>query len=604
MTTQTTPVQPAVVQTRNDAADAKLPIADARSVRHEIRRALRGQGLRLVAVVATMVAGAALGLVPSWALGRMVDVVIEGEGTGRIWLLGAVMIGAALAFAGFTALGVVLSSKLFETVLARLRERMFTKSLSLPLGRVERAGSGDLVSRATDDVEEVSRAINTVAPALSTSLFTVLLTAVGLTALDWRFLGAIVVTVPVYAFAVRWYLRSAPGIYAAERVSMGLRAQQVLGAIRGLRTVHAYDMAPPLARRIGTHSWEVARWTMRARIVQNRFYGRLNVGQFVAMASLLVIGYFLVGADALTVGATTTAMLLFLRLFEPIDDLLLVIDELQSALASLARIVGVIQVGEGRDAEIREQPRLPGRGVLEARNVSFGYAPGREVLRGVDIELQPGEAVALVGTSGAGKSTLAAMLAGVRTPDSGRICFGGVDIADTLETERAQRITLVTQEVHVFAGTLREDLALAAPAADDAAMESAMRTVLAGDWFDLLPDGLDTVVGETGHQLTAMQAQQVALARLLLVDPPVVILDEATADAGSAGASLLERAAEAALDGRSALIVAHRLGQTRNADRILLMDNGRIVEEGTHDDLVARGGRYAELWDAWSRHRP
>ena len=338
---------------------------------------------------------------------------------------------------------------------------------------------------------------------------------------------------------------------------------------------------------------------MRARIVQNRFYGRLNSAQFLGMASLLVIGYFLVGAEALTVGATTTAMLFFLRLFAPIEDLLLVIDELQSALASLARIVGVIQAEPA--AEVRVE--LPARGALVARDITFGYTPDRPVLRGVDITVEPGESVALVGSSGAGKTTLAAVLAGVRSPDVGRVQFGSVDLTGVDDSTRAQRITLVTQEVHVFAGTLREDLAMAAPGASDDDMKAALRAVLAADWFELLPDGLDTVVGDGGHQLTPMQAQQVALARVVLIDPPVVILDEATADAGSAGASLLESAAEAAFADRSALIVAHRLGQARRADRILLMDNGLIVEEGSHEDLVARGGRYAQLWTAWSANR-
>ncbi len=581
----------------------KLPIADAHAVRAEVRRSLAGQGGPLVAVVTTMVIGAALGLVAPWALGRMVDVVIDGGGSDRIWMLGTVMVCAALGFAGFTALGVVLSSRLFETALARLRERMFATSLSLPLERVERAGSGDLLSRATDDVDEVSSAIENVVPALSTSLFTVILTAVGLTALDWRFLGALVLVVPIYVFAVRWYLRHAPGIYAAERAAMGLRAQQVLGSIRGLRTVHEFDLAPKLSSRIGFHSWEVVRWTMRARIVQNRFYGRLNTAQFVAMAALLVIGYFLVGADALTVGATTTAMLFFLRLFDPIDALLLVIDELQSALASLARIVGVIDLGDAVLATGEEPIALPATGVLEARHVSFGYSASSPVLEKVDISIAIGETVALVGSSGAGKSTLAALLAGVFSPDRGQVNFGSVSLLDAPEAQRAQRIVLVSQEVHVFTGTLREDLALANPNADDAAMESALGKVLAGDWFDLLPEGLDTRVGDGGHRLTPMQAQQLALARVVLLDPPVVILDEATADAGSAGASLLERSAEAAIEGRSALIVAHRLSQARRADRIMLMDKGQIIEAGSHEYLLQRAGRYAELWAAWSRHR-
>lgn len=593
------------------APTSALPIADARGVRAEVRRALRGQGIRVVAVVATMVVGAALGLVAPWALGRMVDTVIADGSVRGIWQLGLAMVGAALGFAAFTALGVVLSSRLFETALARLRERMFATSVGLPLERVERSGSGDLISRATDDVDEVSSAIGTVVPALSTSLFTIVLTAVGLTALDWRFLGAIVLVVPVYALAVRWYLRNAPGIYASERAAMGLRAQQVLGSVRGLRTVHEYDLAPTLASRIGTHSWEVVRWSMRARIVQNRFYGRLNTAQFLAMASLLVIGYFLVGAEALTVGATTTAMLFFLRLFEPIESLLLVVDELQSALASLARIVGVIETGAAEtgaaarsDAGVHVRRSLsPDSTVLEAKNITFGYSPSRPVLNGVDIRLEAGEKVALVGTSGAGKTTLAAVIAGVRSPVQGSIEFGGIDLAGVPDAERAQRITLVTQEVHVFTGTLRSDLALANPSADDAEMEAALRTVLAGDWFDLLPDGLDTQVGDAGHPLTPMQAQQLALARVVLVDPAVAILDEATADAGSAGASLLERSADAALEGRSALIVAHRLEQARRADRILLMDNGTIVEQGSHDALLARDGKYAQLWEAWSRHR-
>ncbi|MBY3989579.1 ABC transporter ATP-binding protein [Rhodococcus fascians] len=584
------------------APSGALPVADARAVRAEVLRSLRGQGLRLLAVVVTMVVGAALGLVAPWALGRTVDTVLDDGSARDIWQLGLAMVVAAAGFAAFTALGVVLSSRLFETALARLREKMFATSVGLPLERVERSGSGDLISRATDDVDEVSSAIGTVVPALSSSLFTIAATTVGLTALDWRFLGAIVLVVPVYALAVRWYLRTAPGIYASERAAMGARAQQVLGSVRGLRTVHEYDVGPTLASRIGTHSWEVVRWSMRARIVQNRFYGRLNAAQFLSMASLLVIGYYLVGAEALTVGATTTAMLFFLRLFEPIESLLLVIDELQSALASLARIVGVIDTGADKGALTRT-PTMPDSFVLEAKNVTFGYSPSRPVLSGVDIRLEPGEKVALVGASGAGKTTLAAVLAGVRSPDLGHVDFGGIDLKGVPDTERAQWITLVTQEVHVFTGTLRSDLALANPSADDADMEAALRTVLAGDWFDLLPDGLDTRIGDAGHPLTPMQAQQLALARVVLADPPVAILDEATADAGSAGASLLERSADAALEGRSALIVAHRLGQARRADRILLMDNGKIVEEGSHEALMESGGEYGQLWEAWSRHR-
>ncbi|MCQ0018980.1 ATP-binding cassette domain-containing protein [Actinomadura madurae] len=229
--------------------------------------------------------------------------------------------------------------------------------------------------------------------------------------------------------------------------------------------------------------------------------------------------------------------------------------------------------------------------------------PGRPVLHGVDLELRPGERVALVGASGAGKTTVARLVAGVHRPGAGTVLVGGVDLADLGPGAARRAVALVTQEVHVFAGPLAADLRLARPGATGADLRAALAAVGALEWARALPDGLDTVVGDGGHRLTAAQAQQLALARLVLADPRIAVLDEATAEAGSSGARTLERAADSAVADRTALIVAHRLTQAASADRVVVMEDGRVVESGTHDELRAAGGRYAALWQAWSGAR-
>jgi ATP-binding cassette subfamily C protein len=552
----------------------------------------------LSSVIGALVIAAAMSLVTPWGLGRMVDVATGdvAGGSSAVWATGGIMFGAAVGLATFTGLGLALVGQLMETVLARIRERMITAGLTMPLGRVEEAGTGDLVSRATDDVSQVSIAIGRAVPALSTSVFAAILTVVGLGVLDWRFLGVVAVTVPVYIAGLRMYLASAPGVYAAERAATAGRAHQLLGAIRGLESVYAFGLTKQLGQKVAGHSWEVVRWTMRAVIVQNRLFGRLNFAEFLGMATILVVGVWLVDAGSLSVGATTTAMLLYLQLFGPIRAVLFVVDDLQSAAASLGRIVGVIDEEEATGVETisgaaRPEQLKAGALAVRVEDLTFGYRSGRPVLHEVSLRVRHGEHVAVVGASGAGKTTLASLIAGVHEKDSG-----------VLEVD-SRRVALVTQEVHVFSGTLADDLRLAAPDATDDDLLAALRAVHADEWVQVLPDGMHTLVGAEGHKLTPMRAQQLALARLVLMDPDLVILDEATAEAGSSGADALERGAEAALRGRSAIVVAHRLSQAARADRVLVLDHGRVIEEGAHEDLVSRGGRYAELWMAWARYR-
>jgi ATP-binding cassette subfamily C protein len=312
----------------------------------------------------------------------------------------------------------------------------------------------------------------------------------------------------------------------------------------------------------------------------------------------LVVGFLLVRSGDVTVGQVTAAALMFHRLFNPIGELMYNFDEIQSASASLARLVGVVDL----DAPEHHVPRTgtPRGADVVVDSVSFAYGAGPEVLHNVSLSIPAGTRCALVGTTGAGKTTLAAIVAGMLTPTSGAARIGGTAVPDIAGLRHW--VATITQEVHVFSGPLIDDLRLVAPDATVDDVWHALDTVGAGTWVKALEDGLDTVVGEHGVELTAAQAQHVAMARLVLADPRVVVLDEATAEAGSAHAVELEDAAAAATAGRTTLIVAHRLTQAAQADQIAVMADGRIVENGTHAELIALGGRYARLWQAWSRH--
>lgn len=550
----------------------KLPISSGREVAAEAWNAL-GARWRLLGLGLLLIAGAAAGIVSPLALGSIVDAVSAGD-VARVWWLGALMVGAIVLAAVLSTLGVVVTARLFERMLATLRERMVARAFELPQSRIEEAGTADVISRAGDDVSVVSEAIPNVVPALSGALFTIVVTVIGMAAIDPWYGLAILLIVPVHALAVRWYLRTAPSLYAEERAAMADRARRLLDALNGLASVRAFGLGGSHAARIAASSWAVVRWSMRARAVQNAFFARLNFAEFLGMSALLLVGALLVGNGAGTIGGTTAAMLLFLRLFGPINQLLFVVDELQSALASLARIVGVIRADV---PAVAAHPPAPG---LSLTGLSHAYVEGHPVLRDVDLEIAAGESVAVVGASGAGKSTLAGIAAGIHEPVSGAV-------------RRAGSTALVTQEVHLFEGTLRENLALAAADATDAELTDALRRV-----------GAELALDAPAHGLTDAQAQLIALARVLLADPSLVVLDEATAEGGSADAAVLAAAAATAIAGRTALVVAHRLDQAAACDRVLVMEHGRIVEQGPHAELLAAGGRYAALWSAQRRLPP
>jgi ATP-binding cassette subfamily C protein len=337
--------------------------------------------------------------------------------------------------------------------------------------------------------------------------------------------------------------------------------------------------------------------SVRVVRLQTGFFGRLNIAEYVGAAAVLITGFWLVRSGTATVGTASAAALYFINLFGPVNSALFQLDTVQSSGAALARLVGVLDVPAGGQPATTA---VPVDGSVKLSQVRHAYPDGPEVLHDIHLDVAAGSRIALVGATGAGKSTLAKLVSGVHRPTEGTVHIGGVEPDSALARSS---VALVTQEVHVFAGPLADDLRLARPSASEDELRAALRTVGALDWALALPDGLDTVVGTVGHTLTVVQSQQLALARLVLADPPVAVLDEATAEAGSAGARVLDGAALRALEGRTGLMVAHRLTQAATADLVVVLDRGRIVEQGTHDELVAAGGTYAHLWAAWQHNR-
>jgi len=572
-----------------------LPVADTAQVRRYVSELFRRYPRALGTAVGLHVLGAIAGLVGPRLLGELVEAIQHRTGLATINRLGA-------AIAAFVALQAILvcfahlaSARLGERVLARLREDFVDRLLAIPLSTVERAGSGDLLTRTTRDVDALSKCVRFAVPETAISTITIGLVVGALLLVNPLLAAPLLVAVPIIVAGTRWYLRRAPAGYLRENAAYSEVTDGLAETVEAARTVDALRRAPQRVARTDLDlrgSWLAERYTLGLRTV---FWPVVEIAYVLpTVATLLAGGWFYLRGWA-TLGQVTAAVLYVQILIDPLDRLLGWLDELQVGGASLARLLGIASFGPEVENTV-DAPR--GAGIV-VTGVRFSYVPGREVLHGVDLTLRPGERLAIVGPSGAGKSTLGRLLAGVHTPTGGSITVGGVPISDLSLDRLRTQVALISQEHHVFIGTLHDNVAMVRPDASVEDVRSALAAVHALGWATELPDGLETVVGSGGLTLSAAQEQQVALARLVLADPHTLVLDEATSLLDPRAARDLERSLAAVLQGRTVVAIAHRLFSAHDADRVAVVEDGRIIELGSHPDLVAAGGSYAALWRSW-----
>lgn len=579
----------------------RLPIADPATVRATLGGLVRGDRRAVVAVLLLNALAAGAGLAMPLLLGTLIDTVTGGgdDRAATVDRLALALLGCALAQLVLTRFAFRAGYRFGERTIARLRERFVDRALKLPAPVVERAGAGDLTTRSTTDVTNVGQTLREALPEVFFSV-TELVVLFGLLFFLHPLLGLCgALGLPLAVLVTRWYLRRARAAYLAEGAANSELAESLAATAEGARTAEALGLR---ARR-RQDSDDCLREAHRARAhtlnLRSVFFTVCDFAHAVPMAAMLLVGGVLVAEGWTTLGAVVAACLYTLRVVEPLDTIQLNLETLQSGSASLARITGIEQAAAGGEpAGAHLQPPAPDGDRLEIRDVRFAYHEGHDVLRGVELAVRPGERLAVVGPSGSGKSTLARLLAGLAEPRQGTVTLGGVPVLALAPEERKRRIVLVTQEYHVFQETLRFNLALAAPEAEDAALAVALKAVDAR-WAADLPDGLDTRLGSGGWELDAAQAQQLALARVVLADPHTVILDEATAMLDPTTARQTERSFGAVLSGRTVIAIAHRLQTAHDADRVAVMEAGRVVELGGHDELLAADGRYAALWRSW-----
>lgn len=575
-----------------------LPVARYRESLRWLAVVTRRHPLLLAAALGTGVLAAAAALVPVYAMGWLVDAAVAGRPASDIAALAVVLVGAAIVAGTLSGLSTYVIVRLGETAVAILREDVVRGVLELPSRVTERSGRGDVLSRVGDDIARITRASGEVVPAVLSAGLLVLVSLGSLFGVDPVLGVAGLLTLPLYGAALLWYLPRSASVYAQERVAAGERTEALASSLHGRETVHAYGMEAERLGEIRTASDRMRALSVSVFRLLLGFVGRVNLAEFCGMAVLFVVGFVRYTNGDVTIGAVTTAILLFHRLFNPLGTVLFLFDDMQSAGAAMNRLVGVVRI-----PTVRTPSRAtPSDRALEVDDVRFAYGPGEDVLHGVSFTVPAGHRIALVGASGAGKTTAALIAAGALDPESGSVRLGGAQLSEIGTEALRSRVAVISQDVHVAEGPLIDDLRLADEDADEATIWRALETVGADTWVRALPAGVHTAVGAHRHRLTAAQKQQIALARLVLKDPDVAILDEATAEAGSSGAVALERSALAATAGRTTLVVAHRLTQAATADTVAVMDAGRIVEFGTHDELIAQGGAYARQWDAWRGH--
>ncbi|MFE2639860.1 ABC transporter ATP-binding protein [Streptomyces scopuliridis] len=603
-----------------------LPVAEPPRIRRAAIELIRQDARAFAAAIILNALAAAAGLVGPWLLGRIINTVRAGGGVAAVDRYALIILVCALAQLLLARYARLICHRFGERTSARIRERLVGRALALPASTVERAGTGDLTTRGTTDVTAVGTTLRDAGPDVFIAGIQVLFILGAVFVLD-PLLGACgLLGLLGIRIATRWYLRRAHAACLAEGEANSVLAEVLSSTAGAARTVEAFGLQE---RRIAASEdaiEECLRTRDRTLFLRSVLFPSVDIGYVVPVVAVLLVGGALTGNGVVSLGTVVACALYLRQLDQPLDTILQWVEQLQRSGASFARGEGLADANAGVDAgmdadadadanadALRARPPAgpaPDGDLIEVTGVRFAYDGGRDVLRGVDLTVRPGERLAVVGRSGAGKSTLGRLLAGIDRPRTGSVTVGGVPIAALDPGELRRQVVLVTQEHHVFIDSVRDNLLIAAPTATDERIRAALHAVGA-DWVEDLPHGLDTELGagalgvpaeapgDVAVDIDGARSQQLALARVVLADPHTVVLDEATALLDPATARHAERALAAVLEGRTVIAIAHRLHTARDADRVAVMDDGLLTELGTHEALVSEGGAYAGLWHSW-----
>lgn len=574
----------------------QLPVAAPAEVRAALIRDLGADRRSVIWLVLVNGLAAAAGLVGPWLLGRIIDTIRAGSGD----VLSAV---DRLAFGAllFTVVQTVLAwwalkigYRFGERTAARVRERFLQRTLALPPRVADHLPTGDLIARGSTDASLVAVTLRSAVPEVLVATVHALFLIVAVLVLDMRLgLCGLVCLLGVGA-AVRWYVRRARPVYLAVASTGAEIADVVASTAKGARTVELLGLERRRTEAAEASINQARSARLAALWLRTVLFPWSEIALALPVVGVLLIGGALYARDLVSLGVVVTATVYLRQLVGPLDTLMLWIEQLQGAGASYARVEGL---GDIPQAEQTPQVDAVAGDRIRVDNAHYSYTGVRDVLHGIDLVVQPGERLAIVGTSGAGKSTLARLLAGLDRPHIGSVTIGGTPVADLAPDQLREHVVLITQDHHVFHDTVRDNLLIAKPTATDDELYAALNAVGAIWWNDL-PHGLDTEIGEE-TTLDDAGAQQLSLARVVLADPHTLILDEATALLDPKTARQTEQSLAAVLRGRTVIAIAHRLQTAHDADRIAVMEAGRLVELGTHQDLVTTNGPYGQLWQTW-----